>query len=179
MKQIIILLFLSLFIFSKCKKEKDEVKNNYFGYAKAQINGQPFEGKARGGFLYKNPDSLMLNFERWEGLILKEEIGFIKAAKSGRQKVYKQDYTQITQTKLTSLYGTFSDDGDVICDHYNVFEADSITNHLTITSYNEATKEVAGTFDVTYIIDAARQKCNPSAPDTIRIRKGEFKTKIF
>ena len=71
------------------------------------------------------------------------------------------------------------DDGDVLCDIYDVHTGDSITNGMHLTNYNQQLKEVKGTFQVTLIIDNSRPKCLASAPDTIRITNGEFYTKFL
>ncbi len=176
-----------LFVFAKCKKDELEPEGNFFGYAKAEINGIPMNfNKANGGLLYNLSDSISVNLEKWNGLVLTESISIQKIYKWSNlsQKIYKYDYSAIKINKLSSGYVTLRDDGDVICDVYNVYEPDSLQNYITITSYNSQTNEIKGRFQVTYLIDSSRvanrgRKCRPTAPDTIRIRNGEFLTKIF
>ena len=180
MKILLKLVSFCIFIFAKCKKDIPE--EQYFGYAKAEINGTIVNfNKVRGNLLYNLEDSLALNFEKWDGLILKEAISIQKIYKRTNlpQRIYKYDYTAIRIEKLSSSYYTLRDDGDVLCDIYNVHEPDSLQNYITITSYNSQTKEIRGTFQATYLIDPTRSKCRPGAPDTIRIKNGEFNTKIF
>lgn len=183
--QFIVASFL-IFVFAKCKKDKLEPDGQYFGYAKGEINGVVVNyNKANGGLLYNLADSVSLNFEKWDGLILKESISVQKIYKQTNlpQRINKYDYTAIRIEKLSSSYYTLRDDGDVVCDVYNIYEPDSLQNYIIITSYNFQTKEIKGTFQATYLIDSSRVagvgKCRPSAPDTIRIRNGEFHTKIF
>lgn len=182
MKRILVLFILSylLLLFATCKK--DEPEGDYFGYCKFTVNGQEIRfNKCTGNILYNNSDSITFSFKKWDGLILKESIGFFKAHKNIaiRQKVYKIELPIVFSKKLTSVFSTLSDDGDVLCDVYNVLESDSLINNITITSYNERTRKIKGTFEVTYIIDTSGTKCRATAPDTLRIRNGEFCTKIF
>lgn len=171
-----------MFVFAKCKKEIPDQEGNYFGYAKAEINGVVVNyNKVRGTLLYNLEDSISLNLEKWDGLILKQAIGIQKIFKrtNSPQRVYPHDYSAVRIEKLSSSYNTLRDDGDVLCDVYNVYQPDSLQNYVTITAYNSQTKEIRGTFQATYLIDTSRVKCYSNAPDTIRIRNGEFYTKIF
>ena len=180
MKKAVIIGCFFIFIFAKCKKESLEAK--YFGYAKAELNRIAINfNKVRGALLYNSEDSLSVSFEKWDGLILKESITILKIFKvtNTAQQIYKYDYTVNRVVKLSSGYYTFRDDGDVGCDTYNIYEPDSLQNNITITSFNSQTKEIKGTFQATYLIDPSRIKCRPTAPDTIRIKNGEFYTKIF
>lgn len=174
---------MSLFIFAKCKKEKIDSTSNYFGYAKAEANGGLINyNKVKGTKSSTNSDSIGLSFQRWEGLILKEVISFGPLIKTlnQQQRIRKSIFGS---NILTSNYGTLRDDGDVLCDYYNIYEADSLQNYIIITAYNPQTNEIKGTFRATYLIDFLRVatigKCRLSTPDTIRIKNGEFYTKIF
>ena len=184
MKTSLIITCFCIFTFAKCKKDNNEPEGQYFGYTKATVNGNIITyNKCAGSFLLNNPDSIGLSFERWEGLISKEAIGFQRVANFlSPQRIYKYNLN-LTPIKLSSTYSTLRDDGDVLCDFYNIYEPDSLQNFITITSFNTQTKEIRGTFQATYLIDSSRViaigKCRPTAPDTIRIRNGEFYTKIF
>jgi hypothetical protein len=186
MKNFLLPVLLCTFAFSTCKKDKAAPEGNYFGYAKAEINGVSVNyNKANGALLYNLNDSISLNFEKWDGSVLKESISIQKIYKGTNlsQRIYKYDYTETRIKKLSSGYYTLRDDGDVVCDLYNIYEPDSLQNYIIISSYNPQTKEIRGTFQATYLIDSARVatigKCRATAPDTIRIRNGEFYTKIF
>lgn len=180
MRHSLLLALCCIFVFAKCKKEKND--GNYFGYAKAELNGIAVTyNEIRGGTSH-NSDTSWLVFERWESLIPKEVMNFGSLVKTINlsQRIHKRNHGDNT---LTSNYYTLRDDGDIPCDDYNIYEPDSLQNFITITSFNPQTKEIKGTFQATYLIDSARVatkgKCRPSAPDTIRIRNGEFYTKIF
>jgi hypothetical protein len=186
MKYILIALFISFFISAKCRKDKPGLQGKYFGYAKAEINGSAvYFNLASGGLLYNLPDTISLNFEIWDGPTLKESIGIQKIYKRTTlpQRIYKFNYHADRIEKLSSGYYTLRDDGDVLCDIYNVYEPDSLQNDIVITYFNQLTNEIKGTFQATYLIDSGLvvngSKCRPSAPDTIRIRNGAFHTKLF
>ena len=180
MKQILFSACLCLFLFAGCKKDSTEPEGNYFGYAKAEINGVTVNfNKARAALLYNLDDSISVIFEKWDGLLLKESIDMQKIYKrtTNPQRVYKYQNNINRIQRLSSAYYTLSNGGDVICDVYDNYEPDSLQNYITITSFNPQTNEIRGTFQATYLIE--RPKCRPAAPDTIRIRNGEFYTKIF
>jgi hypothetical protein len=180
MKQILLGACLCLFLFAKCKKDSTEPEGNYFGYAKADINGVTVNfNKVRGGLLYNLDDSISLSLEKWDGLLFKEQITFQKLFKwtINPQRIYKFPNNINRIQKLSSAYYTLSNGGDVICDVYDNYEPDSLQNYITITSFNSQTNEIRGTFQATYLIEMP--KCRTAAPDTLRIRNGEFYTKIF
>ena len=167
------------FSFVTCTKSNviNEQNDKYFGNCTIQKNGELNSYKAYGQLYNNKPDSLILTFEKWNGIILKEGISFIKIYKIlGRQKINKTDFSNL---KATSIFSTLPEDGDVLCDQYFVFERDSLINNITINSFNETTKEISGTFDVTLLVDLNRTICNLQRVDTVRIRNGIFNTKIF
>ncbi len=177
MKYILVTLCISFSIFAKCKKDKWE--GIYFGYAKAEINGVKVNFKASGGLLYNLADSISLVFQKLDGFVLKESISIQKIYKGTNlpQSIHKVDNSTIRVESLSSAY--YMTDDDLICDIYDVYEPDSAQNYISITDFNSQTKEIKGIFQVTYLIDPAWRKCNPAAPDTIRIRNGVFHTKVF
>lgn len=179
-KKAVIICCFFIFIFAKCKK--DPLEEKYFGYAGAELNGITVNfNKVHGALFYNSEDSLSVSLEKWDGLVLKESFSILKIIKVPNiaQRIYKFDYTVNRVAKLSSGYYTFRDDGDVGCDSYNIYEPDSLQNYITITSFNSQTKEIRGTFQTTYLIDQSTPKCRTTAPDTIRIKNGEFYTKIF
>lgn len=162
-------------LLSACKKD-DSLEDHYFGSSSAKLNNfNVFFNKCRA---HKKNDTLYFNFERWNVDVKKEEIGFMNVLNNKtKQRLNKNDYTITQQVKLSSIYGTSQDDGDVGCDYYEVYEADSIINHITISYYNQNTEEISGTFNGTYLV--TKPKCKQTAPDTLRITNGVFNTKIF
>jgi len=177
MKTTLLAIISLMFLFAQCKKEHDA--GYYFGSAQAIINNNITSfNKARGVAFHNTIDSVHLIFEKWNGSMSKEHLNFYPLAINLNLPQYIKKINTNGST-LTSQYNTVTGDGDVTCDIYYIYEPDSLQNFITITSYNPATKEIGGTFQATYLIDASRPKCVPSAPDTVRIRNGQFYTKIF
>jgi hypothetical protein len=170
---------LVVFLFS-CSKGSNEASGNYFGYGKATINGAQWDSKARGFLLDGKPDSVVLVFENMQGDVTKDDISFYKVSTQLiRQKVGKMDFSNLSK-RLAARYAVMRPDGIIVCTLYNVLEQDSLLNNITITSYDSATKEIKGTFEVSFLMDTTLNKsCNPGALDTVRVRNGEFHTKIF
>ncbi|MDO6389558.1 hypothetical protein Q4E40_05435 [Pontibacter sp. BT731] len=76
-----------------------------------------------------------------------------------------------------SSYSTLVDDGDVLGDIFKVY-GKAVDNYVTITSFNEKTREVKGEFQVTLVFDQLDNRNDPTAPDTIRFTNERFHTKI-
>lgn len=187
MKNILLLIFcITFLIFAKCEKVGVEWEGEYFGSAKAEINGSIFYfNKLRGALKSNSMDSIYLGLLNWDGLILKNalSIGPLDSTIGIKQRLNRLNYSTPIIEHLSSTYSTLRDDGDVLCDFYHIFEPDSLQNFIIITYFNPQTKEIRGKFQATYLIDSNRVatigKCRPDAPDTIRIKNGEFSTKIF
>nr|WP_295929694.1 hypothetical protein [uncultured Dyadobacter sp.] len=73
-----------------------------------------------------------------------------------------------------ALYELLSD-GDVGGDCY--YTVDSENNYIQIDSYNEKTKEIKGSFQLT--LAARKPRSSDALPDTLRFRNGRFYTKII
>jgi hypothetical protein len=177
MRSTLIVLLLGVLLSAQCKKEY--LPGDYFGSAQAMLNNNTTGFNKTRGKVYNNrTDSVSLDFERWDGPYAREHLTFSPTAiiLNQPQRIRKAPGNG---NIVTSLYNTLSDDGDVICDVYYIYEPDSLWNYITVTAFNAQTKEIDGTFQATYLIDPSRMKCKPSAPDTIRIRNGVFHTKIL
>lgn len=98
MKILWFVFFFFIVVFARCKKEKTEAEEGYFGYFKGEVNGVKQNFKANGGLLYNLSDSLSLNFENWEGSILRESISI--------QKIYKEpNITQRIYNMIIQIIG--------------------------------------------------------------------------
>lgn len=75
---------------------------------------------------------------------------------------------------IVTLFELVSD-GDVSGDLF--YTADSEDNYIQIDSYNEKTKEIKGSFQLTLAIQMPRR--SNALPDTLRFRNGRFHTKII
>lgn len=94
--------------------------------------------------------------------------------KIGRYPVFSR--FNAVSSNLKAKYATISDDGDVVEDRFNVFEADN--NFVEILSVNQQNKEIQGSFQLTFIRDQSDKIENPSLPDTIRFINGTFRIRI-
>lgn len=75
----------------------------------------------------------------------------------------------------TSVFATSVADGDVQGDFYLPVKDEN--NFVSITSYNDQTEEIEGTFQITFAIeleDEPPYKNDITAPDTIRLTQGRF-----
>ncbi len=184
MNKVLIFPLVSCFVFATCKKNRLPNEDTlHFGSATASINTKATTfNKLRADLQNKSNDTISISMQSWDGLIERESISFASILrKTGRYKLYKRilGFVPGINIKPISTYATFWQDGDVLCDYYHVYEGDSLTNNITITAIDSTTKEIRGTFNVTYIRDTLRVKCYPNTEDTIRITNGQFNTKIF
>ncbi|MCE6990616.1 hypothetical protein [Dyadobacter sp. CY323] len=94
----------------------------------------------------------------------------------GKYKVipYIMDHCNESDPVYGILY-TWIDDGCVIGDEYKILESEN--NFLQIESYNEKSKEIKGTFQLTFVLE--REGSDHTLPDTLRFREGKFHTKIM
>ena len=65
-------------------------------------------------------------------------------------------------------------EADLALGYYTVLESDS-SSFVTLTSYDPVTKELRGTFDITFIV---AHRPYAGAPDTLRVRNGVFHTRV-
>ena len=76
---------------------------------------------------------------------------------------------------ITAYFGTSVADGDVTGEFYLPIEGED--NFISVTSYNETTKEIEGTFQITFAIELEDHrpfKTGAYAPDTVRLTQGQF-----
>ncbi len=95
---------------------------------------------------------------------------------TGQYKILKNQWQCDSVATVYSGYGTIAEDGDVVQDVYDVLETED--NFLQIESFDANSREIKGTFQVTFII--TRRSTEPSTlPDTLRFTNGKFHTKII
>ncbi len=161
-----------------CNKNNEEFK--YFGTATALFNGKTWKAsKVRCSInypCYKGKLGFSFYVYNNKGL-LRESLIFQKIpAVKGKYILGPVNYNDplCQDTTAKSGYVTAQDDGDVLLDSYNAIP--STNNFFTIEDYNERTKELRGSFAVTFKI-FSRQ--DPNSPDTIRVTNGKFYTRIL
>ena len=170
-----ILLIAVVFIFWGCKKDPN--KGLYFGIASATFNGKQWDaGTVRCNInvpCYKGKLGFEFNVYNKQGLsetLVFEKIPIAK----GNYSINPLNYNDplCNDTVATASYSTSND--DVAVDFYNVVPSSS--NYFTINNYNERTKELTGSFALTFKI-STRQ--SPNSPDTLKVTNGSFYTKIL
>lgn len=173
-----ILIYMAAIIFIGCKKDPN--KDLYYGTAYATFNGKAWSaGKVRCASnipCYKGKLGFDFSVYNRQGFrretMVFEKIPIAKGNYSINQLNYNDPLCK--DTVAIASYSTLQDDGDVALDFYNVIP--SLNNYFAIDDYNERTKELRGSFSVTFKI-FSRQ--DPNSPDTIRVTNGSFYTKIL
>ena len=171
-----------LFLLTTIACNKDNNASQYYGSASMMVNGVLWEtDKVRCVVLnefacYNQKLELSLLKYSTEGY-LRETYAFTKVFPGvSVQKIYPENFNNICNDTLDAVYVTTVDDGDVGEYFYN---ADTSGNsYLNIESYNASTKEISGSFSVTYTL-LKRVAADSIAVDTIRITNGKFSTKIL
>jgi hypothetical protein len=109
---------------------------------------------------------------------IREGLDFIKVPLiPGRYKVIKFSFECNENDPVYADFGTYSDDGDVVQDLYEVLESEE--NYITIESFESKNREVKGKFQVTFIIHQRSVNDPSNLPDTLRFTNGVFHTKIL
>ena len=128
--------------------------------------------------MYKRqPATFSLVLQEWDGLTAKKSL-YISNINFDTAFIQQISKNTIQNSGVIANYYTLMDDGDVLCDIYDVYSPDSSENYLQLSSYNMNQKLVKGSFQATFLIKDKNNKCLANAPDTIRFRNGEFYTKF-
>ena len=78
---------------------------------------------------------------------------------------------------VTNVYSHLSFwDDDQLLGEYDILESDSNTNLVTLQSIDTLSKEIRGSFNLSYLV---QHRPYPNAPDTIRFKNGMFHGKII
>ena len=153
-----------------CKKKEVNPPSTFT----ALINGIPWQ--PRDIRIVDDDTTMEITFERYNEFGEKRETYTFNLIKKNNlvQRIYPRDY-KITHgfgLNLFSGFFTSIDDGDVVCDAYNVLAADSINNFLQIESQSNNYKEITGRLNATYYrFDSCR---GSTWQDTLRITNGKF-----
>jgi hypothetical protein len=126
------------------------------------------------GCQYSDNFSLIIAHSSLNGSYV-EDIGIsnLSPKKLGIQKVVEDPLAQCD----TIVYANFFiGKPDFILYKYEPLK--KATNTITLSSYDSKTKEVAGTFDITFVNIWGTPESRLTYPDTIRIHDCQFKTVI-
>jgi hypothetical protein len=149
----------------RCTKESDSF---YWGIVTCKINGVEWSGVIRSGWNPHRSRALDIIIDKYndEGFLRQDFYLFALEPVTGRQNIYRYEFTDDAIHSPSARYFTATDDGDVGCDVYNVAGADSLTNFVNFTEIKTIPRIVAGHFNLRFIIDQL-PKCDPHAPDTL------------
>lgn len=177
MKRSHILLIIIFLISGSCRKTADEPldPSPYWGFASASKNGLPWLGK---GWALPNRnitkpllDIFVDSLNKYEMAL--EGCSFVKVpSEPGTYPLVNTDIN-VDDGLVGASYAFM--DYDVIMAYYLVAESDS-SSFLTVTSYDSLSGEVRGSFEATFAVYGRHDK---SYPDTIRLRNGQFHTRII
>ena len=167
-----------LIFFSCCEKEDSLIPDIYWGEVTALKNGEPWNGKIRAA-----PNAIFgygfdIRIDVYNGYDIQiESFKITKIPYLERYYIIDTIKSNVDSVLTGASYGTLLG-GDVIGNLYNVFPGD-INNFITVTSYNETTREVEGAFEVMFVKRPIQGYIgDPSSPDTLRFTNGIFHTKV-
>lgn len=175
MRQILISLMFLVF-FEACKKNTDpkpSLPEGYFGEVVTERNGKKWTGYTACWIDIIDQKNININLDSFEnGYFLRESLTlYTIPPKTGTYKVYR---LAPSKTKLHSSFGVW--EGDLPLGEYEILEADSATNTVTLSTYDTLSKEIKGTFNLSFIVT---DKPYPTYPDTIRLKNGKFSGKLI
>jgi hypothetical protein len=172
-------LIVAFLVICSCKKDKSDPF--YFGTASMTLNGKVWNASKVRCVAIKNhicnPDFLSLDFEVYnEQGFLRESLDFKNIFKELKTYyLWPNAFSTSCKDSLPACtYYTIGADGDVILDVYNTLPNSG--SFIRIDKFNNDTKEMEGVFSFDLLIYS---RYNPTAPDTLRVRNGQFYTKIF
>jgi hypothetical protein len=190
MKRILFYISLSLLIIG-CDTEKSiKPIGPTFGYVLAKMNGEPWIRINKKGFqttrgIIAEYSSAMpcqglqynifTELYNGEGYIT-QAMYFIKVPlMKGKYKVdpYVDESCQL-QDPIYSFFDT-TIGGDVSGDYYKILSSED--NFLQVENYNPKSKEIKGSFQVTFVLERAGY--GHTLPDTMRFTDGRFFTKMM
>jgi hypothetical protein len=159
-----------------CSKEPQNTQPEgpWWGEATAEKNGMLWKAKPYAFVNINHGNGLNVLIDSLDRDNLKrEELAFYKVPFTPGTYPVVNTPPQVNDSLVGANF--YYVEVDILYGVYKILEADS-SSFITLTSYDTVSKEVKGTFDVTFIKEI---KPYPSAPDTIRLRNGKFHTKVI
>lgn len=165
-----------LILLASCGKEPKEPQQigPHWGEVTTEKNENLWKATAYAAVNNKLADRLDILIDSLdENNFNRERLSFYKVPSvPGTYTVFNSS-SQVNDSLVGSRF--FYVEVDILYGVYKILEADS-SSFITLTSYDPVSREVKGTFDVTFIKEI---KPYPNAPDTIRLRNGKFHTKVI
>jgi len=161
--------------FAACKDPKPEppaLLEGYWGTASAQKGGKAWVANPFCRIDLIDGKTLSISLDSfWNGDYLVETLVFYKIPPApGTHEVVQ--WSAAKDGKVGSHLAYWDD--DVALGLYDILEREG-ANRLIIDSYDTASGELKGTFDLDFIVS---HRPYPNAPDTIRFREGKFHGRI-
>jgi hypothetical protein len=172
MKHVLYFAFL-VFLFA-CKKEpaKPALPEGFYGIASAERNGKPWTAHPACWISLVDHTNLVVELDSfWQDFYFKESLIFSGIPPFlGTYKLHKSTGVNDLNADLSMW------DSDQPLGGYSLIESDSNTNIVSLTAYDTLSKEIKGTFNLSFIVS---ERPYSSYPDTIRFKNGKFSGKII
>ncbi len=110
---------------------------------------------------------------------LREQINIsgIPYNKTGNIPIQYTDYNYNPCDNITTAtFAISGSDGDVLIGNYVTLKKSN--SFINIETYDANTKEIKGTFDITFVADGTSERTRAIYPDTIRFDKAKFTVRI-
>ena len=172
MKNVFYFAFISFLLACGRDPEKPSLPNDYWGEASAERNGKPWTTNPACWIDRNDNTNIVVQLDSFiDNYYLKESLIILGIPPSlGTYSVHKLTVAKDLNSSLSMW------DADLPIGGYSLLESDSNNNQVTLSSYDTLSKEIKGTFNLTYIFVS---KPFPNYPDTLRFRNGRFHGKII
>jgi hypothetical protein len=172
--QIAASLVMCLWLMGSCNKYR-QFEPTAKAYVRAEMNGLPWE--LRGKAYMDTVGRWFIQGNSYEEGMNRESfhVGYIPALTQVRMYGRPYDQNPLLHKRVNMSYNTSQDDGDVACDSYIMLRADSLNCWVVIDRHDTKKRYLEGEFSATFTRNTQFERCNPNAPDTIRMRNGTFR----
>ncbi|WP_375559693.1 hypothetical protein ACE193_18465 [Bernardetia sp. OM2101] len=180
-KQILVLFVLMSCFLSSCNDEKIQLSKNYFGTINVFKNGENWQPLIYASQNRKEKEYIVLHIEKPDRQnIIRESLYLHAISKRKGYNLIKSkeeidDFPYENNIRRYASYYTHIADGDVGCASYQVDDSVEIAGYVNVTTYDESSGRIEGTFEVTLVKE---RSCEENAPDTLHFTEGFFSTKI-
>ncbi len=173
-----ICLLTAMIIFTACDKKTDVepvLAEDYWGGASAEKDGEAWIAYPACWINLIDKKNIVIeidSFAKGQRLYyLKESLVIDKIPPMSGTYQVEKSFVDTAGTNAHFSYWNY----DELLGIYNILESDSATNRVTLASYDTLTKEIKGSFNLTFL---AQTRSFPEAPDTVRFKNGTFHGKV-